>query len=79
MKCPHCDGSGEMPDDKVTIGEMILMHRKARDMTQADLAPLVGLSRPQVANIEGGRTDLPVSRLMLFAKALGVTMKELIP
>lgn len=79
MKCPHCDGTGELPDDQASVGAMILLHRKAHKMSQQDLASLVGLSRPQIANIEVGRSDMPVSRLGLFAKAFGISMKELIP
>lgn len=79
MKCPHCNGTGELSDDQANVGAMILLHRKAANLTQQDLASMVGLSRPQIANIEVGRSDMPVSRLMQFAKAFGVPMKDLIP
>jgi transcriptional regulator with XRE-family HTH domain len=79
VKCPHCDGTGELADDQANVGAMILLHRKAAGMTQQDLASQVGLSRPQIANIEVGRSDMPVSRLLKFAAAFGVSMKDLIP
>lgn len=79
MKCPYCDGTGELVGSKTHIGVMILAARKAAGMTQNDLAERVGKSRPQIANIEGGRSDLPVSTLFKFAEALGVTPKDLMP
>jgi len=58
---------------------MILTARKIAGLTQAELAPKVGLSRGQVANIEGGRSDLPMRQLAKFAAALGCGMKDLVP
>ena len=78
MKCPYCDGTGDLGGN-ATVGSMILAHRKARGITQQDLASLVGRSRPQIANIEAGRSDMPLSLLAAFAKALDVPTRELVP
>jgi transcriptional regulator with XRE-family HTH domain len=58
---------------------MILAQRKAKNMTQEELAAKVQKSRAQVANIEGGRSDLPIKTLMAFAVALGCSPRDLVP
>lgn len=68
-----------MPINSASVGEMIHAIRKIKGLTQEDLAREVGLSRGQVANIEVGRSDMPLRTLARFAEALGVQMKELIP
>lgn len=79
LKCPYCAGTGILIGEEATIGARILFHRKAAGLSQQDLASLVGRSRPQVANIEAGRTDMPVSLLRAFATALNVKASELVP
>ena len=79
MKCPHCEGTGRMSIERASVGDMILASRKAKGMTQEELASRVELSRAQVANLEGGRSDTSLRALMRFAEALGVTTKELVP
>ena len=79
LRCPYCDGTGQLEGAHAHVGARILFHRKAASMTQQDLASLVGRSRAQIANIEVGKTDLPVSLLTKFAEALGVKASELIP
>jgi len=79
MKCPHCNGTGELQAEQVHVGTMILSMRRARAMTQEDLGKLIGMSRSQIANIEIGRSDMPIRTLARFAEALNVSMKELVP
>ena len=79
MKCPHCDGTGELPMSKANVGTMILAARLGNGMTQQDLAGKVGRSRAQIANIEAGRSDIPVSLLGKFAEAFDISMRDLIP
>lgn len=78
-KCPHCMGLGYLTPATASVGSMILYHRKRIKMTQDELAAKTGVSRPQIANIESGRHDPPISRLRAFAQALGVSAKDLIP
>ena len=77
MKCPHCDGTGVL--DAPTFGALVLAARNARGMTQHELSAQAGLSRGQIANIETGRTDAPLSTLTRIATALGVSMNDLVP
>lgn len=79
MKCPHCNGTGNLGPDQVNVGVMILTARKQKGLTQQDLANAVGLARSQVANIEIGRSDIPMKTLARFAAALDCSMKDLVP
>ena len=79
IKCPHCKGTGKIEAEKATIGDMILFVRDKKNMTQATLANKVGLSRAQIANIEGGRSDISMRGLAKFAAAFGCKMKDLVP
>lgn len=78
-KCPHCMGLGYLTEETASVGSLILYHRRRVKMTQDELASQTGVSRPQIANIENGRHDPPLSRLRAFANALGVSAKDLIP
>ena len=79
VKCPHCDGSGRLSLERATVGDMILARRKACEMTQEDLSKKMLLSRAQIANIEGGRSDVPVKTLQRFGEAFGCSARDLIP
>lgn len=79
INCPYCGGSGKLNEASDHIGARIHYYRTAKHMTQQDLGGKVGRSRAQIANIEAGRTDFPVSLLAIFATALGVKQSELVP
>ena len=79
MRCPHCNGTGELETTAAHVGVMILVARNAACMTQDELASNVGKSRAQIANIEAGRSSFDVKMLTTFADALGVPAKDLIP
>jgi transcriptional regulator with XRE-family HTH domain len=78
-KCPHCMGVGYLTEETATVGSLILYHRRKAGLSQDELASQVGVSRPQIANIESGRHDPPISRLRSFAVALNVKTKDLVP
>lgn len=79
IACPRCEGIGYLSAATATVGDMIARKRNAIGMTQQQLAAHVGCSRAQVANIESGRHDPPISRLRAFAEALACPMKDLVP
>jgi transcriptional regulator with XRE-family HTH domain len=47
-------------------------------MTQATLAKKAGVTRAYLSRLEMGRHDPPLSRLQKLAKALKVTLAELV-
>jgi len=52
--------------------------RNEKKMSQEDLAKQTGYTdRSSIAKIEHGEVDLPQSKIILFAKALGTTPGEL--
>lgn len=79
VSCPHCEGKGYLTPATATVGDMIALRRKLLGLTQQELAATVGVSRPQVANIESGRHDPPVSAIRRYADALKCNVKDLIP
>lgn len=79
MECPVCQGTGEIEAHTSSVGLLIRVARQARGMTQEELAALVGRSRPQITNIEAGRSSFDIKMLRTFADALGVPAKDLIP
>lgn len=61
-----------------SIGERIRAARKAKGMTQAELAERTGYtSRSTIAKIEAGVNDIPQSQVAEFAEALGCTVAYL--
>ena len=82
VTCPKCNGLGYLDGDAALnsyTGAKIAEYRNVRGMSQQDLSSKVGRSRAQVANIESGRTDLPLSLLLAFAQALHVGVTDLLP
>jgi transcriptional regulator with XRE-family HTH domain len=54
------------------MGKTLQRLRKAKKMSQAELARRADLSREYVNKIEAGRYDPPLSTINALAKALGV-------
>jgi transcriptional regulator with XRE-family HTH domain len=52
--------------------------RAAREMTQERLAEKTGLTRVHIARLESGNHDPTLSTLMKLAKALKVTVSDLL-
>ena len=63
----------------MSFGMLVQMRRKALGMTQEELAEKIGLTRPQLANIESGAHGTDIRRLRDFAAALGCAVDDLVP
>lgn len=60
-----------------TLGERLLSARKAKKMTQQQLATKAGVTQTTISDIERGR-NLSSTELPSLAKALGITVDELL-
>ena len=60
------------------LGSHIAALRKEQNLTQAQLAELLGLTQQMVASYEVGRRRVPVSLLPQIATTLAVTVEALI-
>jgi transcriptional regulator with XRE-family HTH domain len=61
-----------------TFGQRLTDMRKARGLTQVQLGEALGLDQTAVASYEIGRRRVPLSLLGPLAKALGVSVAELV-
>lgn len=61
------------------IAVAIRNERLLRRKTQQQLADAVGVSRASIANLEAGRQRIMMHQMPVFAKAIGVPVKALLP
>ena len=61
----------------VAMGGRIAQLRKTQDMTQTQLAEVLGVAQQTVQAYEAGARRIPVSTLPLLAKTLGVSLEVL--
>lgn len=61
-----------------TLGRRIAELRKKQGLTQTQLGETLGVSQQQVAHFEVGRRRVPVSMLPGLARALSVSVEELL-
>ncbi len=62
----------------MTLGERIYSLRKARGLSQEELADAVGVSRQAVSKWELGESQPEVDKVVLLAQVLGVTTDQLL-
>jgi transcriptional regulator with XRE-family HTH domain len=62
----------------VQLGNRIAQLRKEQDITQVELAELLGVSQQTITAYEVGRRRIQVSALPVIARALHVSIEELI-
>ena len=70
--------SGQDKDILRLMGARIRSAREAAGISQDELAARIGLTRTSVTNIEAGRQDVPLSRLVVLAAALDVELAGLV-
>lgn len=66
-----------MPLDANELGRRIRRIRENRGLTQQDLADMLGIPRPAVAQLEAGNRSLDSVELMKLSKELGFDPKDL--
>jgi transcriptional regulator with XRE-family HTH domain len=62
----------------VRLGVRIAELRKSQDITQVEMAKTLGVSQQTINSYEVGRRRIPVSALSTLARALGVSLEELL-
>jgi transcriptional regulator with XRE-family HTH domain len=64
---------------KLAVGQIIKKTREAQGISTRQLGAKVGLSHPQVSNIEHGNRELSLPYLYRIAEALEVSVADLLP
>jgi transcriptional regulator with XRE-family HTH domain len=59
------------------LGEALKKVREAKNLSQKELAGLLGMAQAQYSRIESGKTDPSFSAVIKIAKALGISLSEL--
>ena len=62
-----------------SLGQRLALARRKANLTQAELARGVGLSRTSITNIEKGRQPVQAYLLVALAGTLGVRVADLLP
>lgn len=62
----------------VQLGRRIAERRKAADITQVQLAEILGIAQQTMAHYEGGVSRIAVALLPPLANALGTTVEDLL-
>ena len=60
------------------LHERLRQLREDRDMTQAELAAMLGTTRQQVGKYETGRQEMTAGKLAALCRALGVSADYLL-
>lgn len=67
-----------MKDDAKKLGENLKKLRIKKDISQIELARILGVDRSFVSNIENGKNNPTLSTITSLAKALGISTNELL-
>jgi len=62
----------------MTLGDRIRQAREQADISQAELARRIGISKNAMNTIEGGQSDPRVSRIVAIARVLGLSTDTLL-
>lgn len=67
-----------MKEESKKLGNNLKTIRTAENITQSELAELLGVDKSFVSNIENGKNNPTLSTIANLARALGVTTKDLL-
>jgi len=68
-----------MADIKKALGDKVKKIRQKKKFSQEDLAFESGLHRTYISDIERGSRNVSIKNIEKIAKALNVSLKELMP
>ena len=60
------------------FGENMKKIRLEKDMSQGEICRALGLDRAYISNVENGKQNLTISTMEKVAKALGVSIDQLL-
>jgi transcriptional regulator with XRE-family HTH domain len=60
------------------VGQRIREWRLRRELSQAEVARLAGITQASLSNYENGKRDLPLTTLLGVARALNVSVGDLL-
>lgn len=60
------------------VGQRIRDWRQRREMSQAEVARVAGITQASLSNYENGKRDLPLSTLLGVSAALNVSLGDLL-
>ncbi len=61
------------------IGWRVWDLRKEARMTQQDVSDAIGLGRPSIANIEGGRQEVQLKTLLALGRLFDIDYRDFLP
>lgn len=67
-----------MNEDAKKLGENLKKIRVKKDITQTELAKILGVDKSFISNIENGKTNPTLSTITSLAKALSVSVNDLL-
>ena len=67
-----------MTSESKKLGKNLKIIRTAKGITQGDISRKLGFGRGYVSNIENGKTNPTLSTIAKLAKAIGVSVDELL-
>ena len=63
---------------RTDVGQRIREWRLRRELSQAEVARLSGITQASLSNYENGKRDLPLTTLLGVSKALNVSVGDLL-
>ena len=76
--CGLADNQASMAQYLKGLGERILEKRKARHLTQQELADLANLDRAYISSVEHGKQNMTIGAIHKLSEALEIPLEELL-
>jgi transcriptional regulator with XRE-family HTH domain len=70
--------NGDRYAHRKAVGQHIREWRLKREMSQAEVARMAGITQASLSNYENGKRDLPLSTLLGVTSALNVSLGDLL-